>query len=286
MFRILRAEAFRDERSYQGMPRRPTSDNPGAGFPAWEIDFAAELRRLRDQGAGDSAQATMLRIVWLRREFPTAVIDTEAIKIERDLVVIRASVSLGEDGAGSGFAAELTEDHPSLAIALETAETRSIGRALDVLGLILPPDDEPRSKPEPIRQPERARPQPATTPPADPEDPPAVVDALRRAARSQPRSIRPVDDVEAESPAERPANPEVRFTVPTPFPQRPAPGEPADQGDEPALEDVSWTAFWRWARDKGLMRKVDIEQRLGRSIDDLSPAQIRIALRETGIDLS
>jgi hypothetical protein len=266
------------------MPRRPSSDNPGSGFPEWEIDFAAELRHLRDQGAGDSAQATMLRIVWLRREFPSAVIDTEAIKIERDLVVIRALVSLGEDGSGSGFAAELTEDHPSLAIALETAETRSIGRALDVLGLILPPDDEPHTRPEPIRQPERSRPQPALS--TESEEPPAVVDALRRAARNQPRSIRPVDEVEAELPAERPANADVRFTVPTPFPQRPASGETDDQSAEPALEDVSWTAFWRWARDKGLMRKVDIEQRIGRTIDDLSPAQIRIALRETGVDLS
>ena len=198
----------------------------------------------------------------------------------------------------SGFAAELVDEHESLPNALESAETRAIGRALDVLGLILPPDNETRSRPEPIRQPERPQaPQPAPAEPAEVEDPPPVVDALRRAARSQPppqqqqqpRTIRPVESMEPEARPERPertANTDVRFTVPTPFPQRPNPDDSEADGDEPALEDVSWTAFWRWARDKGLMRKVDIEQRIGRTIDDLSPAQIRIALRETGIDLS
>jgi hypothetical protein len=182
----------------------------------------------------------------------------------------------------------LTEDHPSLAIALETAETRAIGRALDVLGMILPPETEPRPKPEPMRQPERQKtPAPTPTAPVDPEDPPAVVDALRRAARSQPRPIHAVEQAETEEPAARPTTGDVRFTVPTPFPQRSQSEESGgDEGESVQMEDVSWTSFWRWARDKGLMRKVDIEQRIGRSIDDLSPAQIRVALKETGIDLS
>lgn len=267
------------------MPNRTPTDNPGEGFPEWDIDIVAALKHLRDQGAGDSAQATMLRIVWLRREVPGAVIDTEAIKIERDLVVIRAVTSLPDGTSGSGFAAELTEEHPSLAIALETAETRAIGRALDVLGLILPPDSEPRPKPEPIRQSERPKATPVA--PVDLEDPPAVVDALRRAARSQPRAIRAVEQSESDEAPVRSATGDVRFTVPTPFPQRSQSEDGGSEStDDVPLEDYSWTAFWRWAREKGLMRKVDIEQRIGRSIDELSPAQIRIALQETGIDLS
>ena len=268
------------------MPNRTPTDQPGDGFPEWDIDIVAALKHLREIGAGDSAQATMLRVVWLRREMPGAVIDTEAVKIERDLVVIRAVTTLADGTAGSGFAAELTEDHPSLAIALETAETRAIGRALDVLGLILPPETEPRPKPEPIRQPERAKTQPAAAP-VEPEDPPAVVDALRRAARSQPRSIHAVEQPDAEEPVARSTAGDVRFTVPTPFPQRsPSEDTGGEDGENVQMEDVSWTSFWRWARDKGMMRKVDIEQRIGRSIDELSPAEIRVALQETGIDLS
>lgn len=267
------------------MPDRPTPENQDSGFPEWNIDLIAALKHLRDQGSGDSAQATMLRIVWLRRQRPGTVIDTESVRIERDLVVIRAVATLPDGTSGSGFAAELTDDHASLAIALETAETRAIGRALDVLGFILPPDPEARPRPEPIRQPER----PKTTQalPNDPEDPPAVVDALRRAARSQPRSIRPVEVVEPEDVTPRPATGDVRFTVPTPFPQRSQADESGDDGSEEVpVEDYSWTSFWRWAREKGLMRKIDIEQRIGRSIDDMNPAEIRIALRDTGIDLS
>lgn len=267
------------------MPDRPTSETSDSGFPEWDIDIIAELRGLRDQGAGDSAQATMLRVVWLRQAHPGATIDTESIRVELDLVVIRAAVTLADGTAGSGFAAELTEDHASLAVALETAETRAIGRALDILGLILPPDAEPQSRPAPIRTTERTPQTPP--PPAETEDPPAVVDALRRAARSAPRSIRPVDVPEQDEPAPRSPSGDVRFTVPTPFPQRSQGDDGSDEGtaDIPS-EDYSWTSFWRWAREKGLMRKIDIEQRIGRSIDDMNPAQIRLALRDAGIELS
>lgn len=272
------------------MPQQPPTDNPSAVFPGWDIDVVAALRQLRDQDASDTPQATMLRILWLRREFPGATIDTESVKIERDLVVIRATASLPDGASGSGFAAELTDDHASLAIALEYAETRAIGRALDVLGLILPPDSELKPKPKPIRPNERPRQQPEPAPGTD--DTPPVVDALRRAARTQPqpRSIRPVDAGEESAPPEpagQPQTPDVRFTVPTPFPQRShlEPGSEAAT-EEPPLEDYSWTAFWRWAREKGLMRKVDIEHRIGTSIDNMNPAEIRIALREAGVDLS
>ena len=273
------------------MPQQPPTDNSSAVFPGWDVDVVAALGKLRDENAGDTQQATMLRILWLRREFPGATIDTESVKIERDLVVIRATAGLPDGASGSGFAAELTDDHASLAIALEFAETRAIGRALDVLGLMLPPGNEPKSKPEPIRSSERSRSKSEPTPDAD-EATPAVVDALRRAARTQPqpRSIRPVDAGEEPAPAE-PAGQsqatDVRFTVPTPFPQRShseAGGEAATE--EPPLEDYSWTAFWRWAREKGMMRKVDIEHRIGSSIDDMNPAEIRIALREAGVDLA
>jgi hypothetical protein len=300
------------------MPQRPPNDQSRAIFPGWDIDVVATLRQLRDQDAGDSPQATMLRIIWLRQAFPNASIATEPIRIEPDLVVIQATVTVPDGAASSGIAAELASDHDSLAIAVEYAETRAIGRALDVLGLILPPqnDARPRAVPDPIRtrepvpvpdrEPERPRPHPEPVMSGNDEDddedvPPPVVDALRRAARTsqpgsppQPRSIRPVDAGEESGPPDQPAprqqqqSGDVRFTVPTPFPQRPASPE-SDNDDatgDPPLEDYSWTAFWRWAREKGMMRKIDIEQRIGKSVDNMNPAEIRLALSEAGVDIS
>jgi hypothetical protein len=230
--------------------------------------------------------------------------------------VIQATINVLDGGASSGIAAELTSDHDSLAIAVEYAETRAIGRALDVLGMILPPqnDARPRAVPDPIRthepvpvpnrEPERPRPQPEPVMSGSDEDddevvPPPVVDALRRAARTsqpapQPRSIRPVDAGEESGPPNQPAPRQqqqpgdVRFTVPTPFPQRPVSPEPGndDATSDPPLEDYSWTAFWRWAREKGMMRKIDIEQRIGKSVDNMNPAEIRLALSEAGVDIS
>lgn len=235
-------------------------------FPQWSLDFAAALRQLRDQGAQDTAQATMLRVVWLRSIAPGSTIATDVVRIESDTVVIAAAVTLADGTAASGIAAEMPADHSSLAAALETAETRAIGRALDVLGLLLPPGDEPRTRPEPLRQPERARPAPRS------EEPPAVVEALRRVLPG-PRSIRPMeDDVPAEDASID------RFATPTPFPNR---GEAGD--DDVVMEDITWTSFWRWARGAGFHSKQDIEQRIGRSMSDLTPSQVRTALREAGV---
>jgi hypothetical protein len=64
--------------------------------------------------------------------------------------------------------------------------------------------------------------------------------------------------------------------------QRP---EPSESGEEPPLEDYTWTHFWRWARGHNLSTKGQVEQRIGRPLDNLTPAEVRIALRETGIEL-
>jgi hypothetical protein len=248
--------------------RRPPESSRDR-FPQWSLDFAAALRQLRDQGAGESAQATMLRVVWLRTIAPGSTIATDVIRIDPDVVVMSAQVTLPDGTSASGIAADVPDDHPSLAVALETAETRAIGRALDVLGLVLPPEDEPRTRPEPqpLRAQERTR-QPTRT-----EEPPAVVEALRRVTPPGPRSIRPMDD---EVPAEEPAG--GRFATPTPFPAR------SDGGDDDVvMEDITWTSFWRWARSAGFHSRQDIEQRIGRPMSDMTPSQVRTALRESGV---
>lgn len=53
----------------------------------------------------------------------------------------------------------------------------------------------------------------------------------------------------------------------------PAPETP-DESDAP-LEDISWTAFWKWARDSGFESKGAVEAMIGRSMQNLNPSEIR-----------
>ena len=54
--------------------------------------------------------------------------------------------------------------------------------------------------------------------------------------------------------------------------------EPVIESGEP--EDISWTAFWKWAREHGFRDKAAVEAALGRSMNDLLPAQIRVLLED------
>jgi hypothetical protein len=297
------------------MPERPPDDRPHHTLPAWDLDVTAELRKLRDQQADDTPRATMLRVLWLRHLVRDARISTKLEQFDDAVAIVRARVEIPDGASSSGIAAEQVGDHATPAAAVELAETRAIGRALDVLGLVLPPAaaSVPKTQPEAVRNrepaPERSReaePPPMPTPvpsrsqPAavvEPDEPlPPVVDALRRAGRTQPagspppRAIRPVETPEDVVPTEpvpvRSQPPEVRFTVPTPFPQRQVREPGADDGDDEApLEDVSWTAFWRWAKARGLDTKAQIAEKAGRSVDGMNPGEIRIALRDAGVPL-
>ena len=60
---------------------------------------------------------------------------------------------------------------------------------------------------------------------------------------------------------------------------RPVARPDAGAGAEPALEDYSFTAFWRWARELGYQNKDAIETLIGRSITGLSPADLRTLVR-------
>jgi hypothetical protein len=66
---------------------------------------------------------------------------------------------------------------------------------------------------------------------------------------------------EAEREDSRPETPE------------PQPAEPS--ADEPELEDISWTAFWTWARSNGFANRDELEAAIGQSINQLTPGQIR-----------
>jgi len=50
-----------------------------------------------------------------------------------------------------------------------------------------------------------------------------------------------------------------------------------------AAEDISWTAFWTWAKTNGFANRDALEQAIGQSINQLSPGQAR-KLAQTVID--
>jgi len=48
--------------------------------------------------------------------------------------------------------------------------------------------------------------------------------------------------------------------------------------DEPRLEDVSWTEFWKWARPRGFESREAVIEAIGETIDGMTPREVREAL--------
>ena len=199
----------------------------------------------------DGGVAALLRT--LRTEHPDAQITTDLVRLDETLAVVRAAIVLPGGGSASGYGASSAGGHESV----EGAEIRALSRALAVLGYASAVESRPAvesvpvapAAPEPTRIPVE---QPAPEPAGVPEEP---------ARRPQAESARP---------ATRSA---------------PTPVQTAVSGDDPPLEDYSWTAFWNWARGLGYQNKTAVEELIGQSITSLSPAQVRNLLREkTGAD--
>jgi len=100
--------------------------------------------------------------------------------------------------------------------------------------------------------------------PIRPTDPPYV----DRPTRPEPQSESRPSQASAPGPARsvRPA-------------AAAAPANTPDDGDDVDLADMTWTAFWAWARPLGYNKRGDIEQFLGHSIDALTPAEVRTQVR-------
>jgi len=71
------------------------------------------------------------RLAWLRSAHPDAVIATELVRHDDGFAIFRASVSLPDGGAASGYGSEGADDFRDY---IEKAETKAIGRALAALG--------------------------------------------------------------------------------------------------------------------------------------------------------
>lgn len=76
------------------------------------------------------------RLVWLRSEYPHAVIKTDLMHHERNAAVFRAEVTLVDSdgvvrGSATGWGSEAADDFGDY---LEKAETKALGRALAACG--------------------------------------------------------------------------------------------------------------------------------------------------------
>lgn len=71
------------------------------------------------------------RLLWLRKEHPDALIETELIEHDPQLAMFKATVTLPTGGTATGYGSETAGDFPDF---VEKAETRAVGRALAALG--------------------------------------------------------------------------------------------------------------------------------------------------------
>jgi len=221
------------------------------------------------------------RLRALRSRYPGMVLGTRLTHIHDDQVVVRAELSLPDGSSVSAHAAEPSDGAGMLDGAIELAEQRATVRALDLLGL----GDVPVGQ-------GRAEPRPAPVPRPDDENAPPVVDALRKASQRRQAAERP--PVSADEPAAEAAGLPSRAregspsgaSRPDPEPEprlgpEPLPAE--EPTNEPDMADYTWTHFWTWARANNLSTKGQVEQRIGRPIDNLTPRDVRQLLHEQGV---
>lgn len=239
-----------------------------------ESDPRQALRALIDRGAGNSADVIMLRLLWLRQEHPEAAVTTEVIRVEHDLVVMRASISLGNAAAGSGIAAARIEDGDDWAGIVERTETVAISRALDTLGYVVSAAATGRlSVPEPAGEAPRVEEEPAPSAPVPPPEPepasPSTPSQRERAA--SPR----VDE------AAPPVVNALRRANRRPGPSTPTPS-PASAEEDAHLAEYSWNTFWSRARGLGLTPE-KVTEALGRPANQMTPKEAVAGLVEAGV---
>jgi hypothetical protein len=213
----------------------------GSGF-----DPTPYLRQLRGRGGADYLDVKW-RLLWLRKEHPDAEILTELVQHDPQMAIFKATVTLPTGGKATGYGSETASDFPDF---IEKAETKAIGRALNALGYGAQFSDLPSSAALPDAPATgRAQEAPVTRPaPAAP----APVAFPQRGRRPEPaRDLRPGKD-----------------------PSAPEHG-PSPVASDTELVDYSWSAFWPWARERGLNGPKEVEILIGQPVAGLSPAELR-----------
>lgn len=299
-------------------PGSPRDDERGLAIgeegPAGRSAFdpSPYMRQLRGRGGNQDYLDVKWRLLWLRREHPDAEILTEHVRIDEGMAIFKATVTVPTGGKATGYGSETAGDFGDF---IEKAETKAIGRALNALGYGAQFSEKGEDEPTPVTperrqappQPERVAPPPAqpkqpvaqaepappaapamATVPSQPRPAPVAREPLDTSeAREEPVPIRPAASTAAERPARNPAaatrpsasdrsERPARQATPAPTP---APDSTQDD-DDVDMADMTWTAFWAWARPLGYNKRGDIEQLLGYSIDTLTPADVRAQVRE------
>ena len=229
--------------------------------------------------SGVSRAAAIVALQWLREQFPQARIVTHVLPSDEALIAVRVSVKIPEGPKATGH---------GVAPGIEEAEDRGLVRAIEGLGYLAPLTPE-KAPDQPVSETPVARPEPMVKP-TPISDEPAV----------EPKPVKPV----TELPRTAPATPEPSRSTsqnPAPLagksgqmgppvmvrprqPVRPAQPRgglhpvPDPTEDEPRLEDVSWTEFWKWARPRGFDSREAVIEAIGETIDGMTPREVREAL--------
>ncbi|HEV2529520.1 MAG TPA: hypothetical protein VGT61_13820 [Thermomicrobiales bacterium] len=254
----------------------------------------------------DADEAVLAALIDLRAMFPAMQVRTEHVLLGPDTTVFRATIALPSGAEATGYGGVAGTGLPAIA----AAEHLALARAMAFLGIdpdtLDVPDDLGDQVPvamsaplAPTSVPDRRV---AEEPPSDPfnlgtaPSPAAVAAATGMRLGARPNPDGPTVERSAPArPAARSADPS---PVPAPAPaperatsdqlERPAPPtrqepgggastRPAADGAGDTDDDVavSHQAFWRWAGERGLENRTDVEDLLGRSIGGLRPAAVR-----------
>lgn len=223
----------------------------------------------------EARAAALQALAWLRERYPQARLSSLVIPSDEAMIAVRIDIEIADGPASSGH---------GVALSIEAAEDRAVVRAAEGFGYreTVTPVAEPRPAPRSIAPATPAEDTPPAPIPVRPSEP--VVDPPRDAPPRQgapaplagrsgqmgpPVMVRPraqVTPVRGNTPAGAPP----RSTL------RPVP-DPPDGDDN--LADVSWTEFWKWARSRGYDSREMINDTIGRSMDGLTPRDVRQLLR-------
>lgn len=137
----------------------------------------------------------------------------------------------------------------------------------------------PNDRPQVVDALRRVRPTESSEAPVAPNVPERAGQGSERSERSEGQSHR--TDTRRPPITLRPRN---QPTQPSQPPQRTpdVTSTTAPDGDDVPLEDFSWSAFWKWARARGFTSHDELGRAIGRPTQNLTPGQIRAALREAG----
>jgi hypothetical protein len=268
--------------THAAMPEYELSEHParairedsptrgGSGF-----DPTPYLRQLRGRGGGDYLDVKW-RLLWLRKEHPDAELITEMVEHDQQMAIFKATVTLPTGGKATGYGSETANDFPDF---IEKAETKAIGRALNALGFgaqFGERGDESNAMPANRPVAERPASRPTSAPPA-PVPLNRAQHAARPSARPEPEAVST-----AREAASTPAPLRERQARIAPDAAPAAAASPAASTPDADLAEYSWSAFWPWARERGLNGPKEIEAVIGQPVAGLSPAELRSLIQAAG----